>query len=73
MKAALGFAFLFLALTALSACTTMEPRDEAPQAQAMTAEEMYMARVEQVARRRGIGVTWVNLPKFSSENAVAEE
>ena len=64
MKAAFGFAFLSLSIV-MAGCTSMEPRAEAaPQAQAMTAEEMYIARVEQIARRRGIEVVWVHLPKF---------
>lgn len=72
MKAIFGFAFLSVSIVALAGCTTMEPRGEAaPQAQALTAEEMYIARVEQIARRRGIDVTWVNLPKFKGETAPA--
>lgn len=65
MKAALGFAFLSLSIVVMAGCASMEPREEAaPQARALTLEEAYIARVEQIARRRGIGVTWVNLPKF---------
>ena len=68
MKAALGIAFLSLSIVAMAGCTSMQPRAEAaPQAQALTAEELYIARVEQIARRRGIDVTWVNLPKFDGK------
>lgn len=68
MKAAFGFAFLSLSIVAMAGCASMEPRGEAaPRAQALTAEEMYIARVEQIARRRGIDVMWVNLPKFDGK------
>lgn len=29
----------------------------------LTADEAYIARVEQIARRRGIEIVWVNYPK----------
>ena len=68
MKAAFGFAFLSLSIVTMAGCTSMERRGEAaPQAKALTAEEAYIARVEQIARRRGIDVTWVNLPKFNDK------
>lgn len=75
MKAAFGFAFLSLSIVAMAGCASMEPRAGAPQAQALTAEEMYIARVEQIARRRGVDVTWVNLPKFDGKTppALAQE
>ena len=76
MKAAYGFAFLALSIAATVGCTTMEPRGQAaPQAQALTAEELYIARVEQIARRRGVDVTWINLPKFDGKTppALAQE
>jgi len=72
MKAALGIAFLSLSIVAMAGCTSMQPRAEAaPQAQALTAEELYIARVEQIARRRGIDITWVNPPKFNGDTAPA--
>ena len=72
MKAAFGFAFLSLTIVAMAGCASTAPRGEAaPQAQALTAEEAYIARVEQIARRRGIDVTWVNLPKFDGDKAPA--
>ena len=68
MKAAFGFAFLSLTIVAMAGCASMEPRSEAaPEARALTAEEAYIARVEQIARRRGIHVTWVHLPKFDGK------
>ena len=69
MKAAFGIAFLSLALVALTACASMEPRSEAsaPRATPLTAEEVYVARVEQIARRRGISVTWVHKPSFGTK------
>lgn len=76
MKAVFGFAFLSLSIVAMAGCTSMERRAEAaPQAQALTAAEMYIARVEQIARRRGVDVTWVNPPRFDSKTppALAQE
>lgn len=48
-------------------CATTEPRSAyapAPASSPRTVEQdgEYMARVEQIALRRGIGVTWVNPP-----------
>ena len=72
MKAA--FCAAFLSIAAVAGCATTQPSQEAaPQAQALTPEEAYIARVEQIARRRGLGVTWVNMPKFRKEAAVAKE
>lgn len=74
MKAAFGFAFLSLSVVAMAGCSSMERRGEAaPRAQALTTEEAYVARVEQLARRRGIDVTWVNLPKFKGHTPPAQE
>ena len=65
MKVALGIAFLSLSICAMAGCASTEPRGEAaPQARTLTTEELYIARVEQIARRRGIEVVWVHLPKF---------
>lgn len=72
MKAA--FCAAFLSVAAVAGCASTQPREEAaPQAQELTAEEAYIARVEQIARRRGLDVTWVNMPKFRKEAAVAQE
>lgn len=75
MKAALGFAFLSLSLVAITGCASMDHRADAaaPQAQAMTAEEAYIARVEQIARRRGIDVLWVNPPRFARDTKIAKQ
>lgn len=51
----------------LAGCSTMDERSSyVPPQRApsiMDADEEYIAYVERVARRRGIGVTWVNAPR----------
>lgn len=75
MKTAVRCAIVSLSLVGLAACASVEHRaaQKAPQARAMTSEEMYIARVEQIARRRGIAVIWVNRPQFSRADALAQE
>ncbi|MBA3487221.1 MAG: hypothetical protein H0T88_08545 [Lysobacter sp.] len=55
-----------VALLALASCASMDSRSDrmAPQARAMTAEEMYVAYVERNAARRGIELIWVHKPKI---------
>ncbi|KQZ66133.1 MULTISPECIES: hypothetical protein [unclassified Lysobacter] len=64
---ALRVAVLSLSILGLSACaghstkTAYVPPQKAPSI--MDNDEVYMAQVERIARRRGIDVTWVNLPR----------
>lgn len=57
------------ALLGLAACAGMRERPSAafvPPQRApsiLTSDEAYMARVESIARRRGIEVIWVNVPR----------
>jgi len=64
----LRFAVLALSVLGLSACATMdeESTGHAPPPRApslMDTDEAYVAQVERIARRRGIEVQWVNLPR----------
>jgi len=79
MNASLRVAVLSLAVVALGACASMDERTSAaPAAQAemlvssdrLDVDHEYVARVETIARRRGIGVTWVHPPykKVRAEN-----
>lgn len=64
---------LGLAVLGVSACTGMQQKSDAafvpqPVAPSMLDDDelyaaRYVARVEQIARRRGIGVVWVNAPR----------
>ena len=61
----LGFAVL-----GVSACTGMQQKSNAafvPPARSppsmLDEQALYVARVEQIARRRGIEVVWVNTPR----------
>lgn len=55
-----------MAVALLSACTSMQEREAyvAPERtpSLMDPDDLYVARVESIARRRGIHVTWVNVP-----------
>ena len=68
MKVSAGMAVLSASLVALSGCAS-SGMASSPQAGKMYAEtrlsndELYMARVEAAARRRGIDLTWVNPPR----------
>ncbi len=67
MNASLKVALLSLSIFGLAACaghstkSAYVPPQKAPSI--MDNDEVYMATVERIARRRGIDVTWVNLPR----------
>lgn len=64
---ALRVAVLSLSILGLAACaghstkTAYVPPQKAPSI--MDNDEAYIAQVERIARRRGIDVTWVNVPR----------
>lgn len=65
MKTLLKLSALSLIPLALGACaTTKEAAYQAPPPKpgSIVTDAEYVAYVEAVARRRGIGVQWVNLP-----------
>lgn len=67
MNASLRLAVLSLSIAGLAACaghstkSTYVPPQRAPSI--MDNDEAYIAQVERIARRRGIDVTWVNVPR----------
>ena len=67
MNASLKVALLSLSVLGLAACaghstkTAYVPPQKAPSI--MDNDELYIAQVERIARRRGIDVTWVNMPR----------
>ena len=65
MNASLRVLVLSLATAGLAACAGMPEKsaqvERAPTI--MDADEAYVAYVERVARRRGIEVVWVNVPR----------
>ena len=75
MNASLRMAVL-LSVVGLSACAGMEskttyvPEPKAPSI--MDADEEYMAYVERVARRRGLEVVLVNLPRKTPDQIAQE-
>ena len=79
MNAVSRVAVLSLSVLGLAACagtqsrsSYAEPAAMAPaSAPALSRDDRYIATVERIARRRGIGVVWVNPP--NRERAVAEQ
>lgn len=70
MKAVPGLAFSIVAIALLSGCAgtrEMTSTQPIPQ-QELTPEQQYIAYVERVAKRRGIQVTWVNLPRLPKKD-----
>jgi hypothetical protein len=65
MNASLRIAALILAAAGLSACASGMEKSTYVQPQpvnSIVTDDAYVAVVERAARRRGIGVMWVNLP-----------
>lgn len=68
MKPSVRLAVMSAAVLGLAACaTTEEATSYVPahkvQSTRLQSDAAYMARVEAIARRRGIDLTWVNPPK----------
>lgn len=73
MNVCLRIAAIAVSVAGLSSCASkiekssyVEPRP----AGSFVTDDAYVAYVERVARRRGIGVTWVNVP---SKRVVKDE
>ncbi|ALN56850.1 MULTISPECIES: hypothetical protein [Lysobacter] len=70
MNACLRIAVLSLSVLGLAACAGTQSKSAyvepaavgAPQSAPLTRDEIYVAQVERIARRRGIGLVWVNPP-----------
>lgn len=69
MKVSVRMAVLSVSMLGLAACASSggTASYDAPARQyaegRLHSDELYMARVEALARRRGIDVTWVNPPR----------
>lgn len=76
MSASLRMAVLSVAVLGLSACAGTQTRTthvpEPQPSSIMDRDELYMAYVERIARRRGIEVVWVNLPRKTTEQVAQE-
>ena len=72
MKTMLRVVALSLAVMGLAACASMDDQSArvSPQVAPISADQAYMARVEELARRRGLEVMWVNPPTIH-QNLVA--
>ena len=69
MNAYLRAAVLSLSVLGLAACTGVQQKSDSASVSPQRApsimddDELYIARVEQIARRRGIEVVWVHVPR----------
>lgn len=65
MNASLRVVVLSLSVLGLAACAGMpeKPTQTQRAPSIMDADEAYVAYVERIARRRGIDVVWVNVPR----------
>lgn len=72
MNALSRVAVLSLSAVGLVACaTTDQAARVSPETRTIVTDEAYMSAVEQIARRRGLEVVWVNPP--TTEELVAQE
>ena len=72
MNALSRVAVLSLSAVGLVACaTTDQAARMSPETRTIVTDEAYMSAVEQIARRRGLEVVWVNPP--TAEELVAQE
>lgn len=80
MNARLRIAVLSLSVLGLAACAGTQSKTAyvapatvgaAPAAAAPSRDDAYVAQVERIARRRGIGVVWVNPPRRDAAVAQA--
>ena len=67
-------AVLALSVAGAAACASMDEQSAriSPQPAAIDTDSAYMSRVEQIARRRGIEVVWIN-PPGTDEPFAAED
>ena len=66
-------AVLSLSVVGLMACATTDPTVRvSPDTRTIVTDDAYMSVVEQIARRRGIEVMWVN-PPTTAEGLVAHQ
>lgn len=69
MSTCLRASILSLSVVGLAACASTGPTSATayvappPASAAMDVDEAYIARVQQIARRRGVEVVWVNMPR----------
>jgi len=69
MKTMLRMVALSLVATGLAACASMDDQSArvSPQVAPIDVDQAYITRVEEIARRRGLEVQWVNPPTTRRE------
>lgn len=55
-------ALALVAVATLGGCASMDERSSSKAPSNLDVDSEYVARVDEIARSRGIGVTWVNVP-----------
>ncbi|HEU4774564.1 MAG TPA: hypothetical protein VFS82_08630 [Lysobacter sp.] len=88
MKLSLLAALVSLSLIGLAACASMDRQSDTAAMQpgvsgsSVTGQsdisqpdirQLYIAKVERIARRRGIDVVWVNLPVFPEKQPMEKQ
>lgn len=80
MPSSTALALLSLSLIGLAGCASMgeQAARAAPQPVSQTklladADQVYVTRIERIARRRGIEVVWVNPPNSVKRDLVARQ
>lgn len=80
MPSSVVLTLVSLSLIGLAGCASMEkqavataPQSAAQPAMLADADEVYVTRVERIARRRGIEVVWINPPKNVKRDLVASQ
>ncbi len=78
MKLSLLAALVSLSLVGLGACASVDRQSHSsamqpgslPSTQSADIRQLYIAKVERMAKRRGIEVMWVNPPVFAEQQAM---
>lgn len=75
MKTVLRLALLLLPLAGLAACATTDDQRAAsmPHPSLQTQDHQYVSRVEEVARKRGVRVAWINPPMNRDDTVLATQ
>ncbi len=66
-------AVLSLSVVALAGCASMDDQSARVSPRTIVLDQDYISRVEHVAQRRGVNVTWVNPPTTDKELVAQRE
>jgi hypothetical protein len=63
MKSTIAASLFALSMLVLGGCSTMHDKSSMAQSSVSVDDQVYVARVEQAARDRGVQVRWINPPQ----------